>query len=291
MSSVVYTATDNGAGSITGPFITAGAVTYSSGTVACTVTGTTSDVQATYDYNSEGYDSIPQMDASLTSAPVVSRAEKLRTRWSVEVAAQLRAVHGLDAEKELTEALAQQIRFGIDNRIINDLYDVASAGTVVFDVNPPTNVPFFTHQMSLIKALQSGGNKVFKATRRGFPNWVVCGVDAATIFESHPLFESSGAQAGPGVVFSGVFANRWRVFKDPFLTSTDPNRFGPANFLMGFKGETFTDAGYIYAPWIPFYQSSTIELDDLMFRKAVMTHFGKKVVNSLFYATGLIQNA
>ena len=90
--------------------------------------GTLSNIEATYDYNSEGVDfannPIPQLDASLTSAPVVSHPDKLRARWSVEVAAQLKAIHGLDAEMELTEALAQQIRFGIDNKIINDLYEL-----------------------------------------------------------------------------------------------------------------------------------------------------------------------
>ena len=296
----VKTVTDNGAGTgviAYGGGSTAFLVNYSTGLITFTVVGggTLSEIEITYDYNSEGVDfannPIPQLDASLTSAPVVSRPDKLRARWSVEVAAQLKAIHGLDAEMELTEALAQQIRFGIDNKIINDLYRVALAGNVTFDCAPPPGIPYFTHQMSLMKTLQSGSNMIFKATRRGFGNWIVCGVDAATILESHPLFEGSGNVNGPGVVFAGTLANKWKVFKNPYLNSINGSGFGSANFLIGYKGTNFYDAGYVYAPWIPFYQTPTVVLDDMMFRKAVMTHYARKVVNGLFYTTGLMDNA
>jgi len=300
------TVSDDGAGGFvaTGPAnvtVTGGTLNYTSGAVANLVitntgwtAGAVDDSSLSYSYNSEGGgaggDTVPLLDATLTSTPVVSRPQKLRARWSAEVAAQLKAIHGLDAEVELTEALAQQIRFSIDNLIINDLYRISGAGSVTFDANPPVNVPYFTHQMSLIKTLQSGSNKIFKATRRGFGNWIVAGVDAATIFEAHPLFESSGNYNGPGVVFAGTLANKWKVFKNPFLTGSAGNEFTANKFLIGYKGQQFYDAGYVYGPWIPFFQTPTIILDDMMFRKGVMTHFGKKAVNGLFYATGTIVN-
>jgi hypothetical protein len=299
--------TDNGSGALAfansggASGASSGTIVYqgtSAGTLALTLgtsSGSNSGVTVTYDYNSEGPDfannSIPQLDASLTSAPVVSRANKLRARWSVEVAAQLKAIHGLDAEVELTEALAQQIRFGIDNKIINDLYRVAGAGAVSFDVTPSSGIPYFTHQMAVIKTLQGGSNQIFKKTRRGFGNWIVAGVDAATILESHPLFESSGNVNGPGVVFAGMLANRWKVFKNPFLNNVNGSAFGPANFLLGYKGNNFYDAGYVYAPWIPFYQTPVVTLDDMMFRTGVMSHYGLKVVNGLFYCKGTMLNA
>jgi hypothetical protein len=265
-------------------------VAFSGGTTA-----TMRNIVLTYDYNSEGPDfannPIPQLDASLTSSPVVSHPDKLRARWSVEVAAQLKAIHGLDAEMELTEALAQQIRFGIDNKIINNLWRIAAAGDVTFDVAPAAGIPYFTHQMALIKTLQSGSNMIFKETRRGFGNWIVSGVDAATIMESHPLFESSGNVNGPGVVFSGTLANKWKVFKNPYLNNIAGSGFGSSNFLIGYKGQNFYDAGYVYAPWIPFYQTPTVVLDDMMFRKAVMTHYAVKVVNGLFYCKGNMDHA
>ena len=115
---------DDGAGTLAGTNFS-GTINYT----AAKITGTVSSANLTgcsitYDYNSEMSDLVPQMDASLTSTPVVSRADKLRARWSVEVSAQLKAVHGLDAEVELTEALAQQIRFGIDNKLINNLWGI-----------------------------------------------------------------------------------------------------------------------------------------------------------------------
>lgn len=282
------TVVDDGAGGVgLNTNLTAAALNYTTGVLTYTVANADlTSVTWSYEYNSEMSDLIPQLDASLTSAPVVSRADKLRARWSVEVAAQLKAVHGLDAEVELTEALAQQVRFGIDNKIINNLFNIAIAAGVTFDVNPPagSNIPYFTHQMSLIKTLAQGSNNIFKATRRGYGNWIVAGTDAATIIESHPLFETAGNLNGPGVVFSGVLANRWKVFKNPFLTDT-------TKFLIGYKGMNFFDAGFVYAPWIPFYQTQTITLDDMMFRKAVMSHYGQKAVNGLFYSSGLMLNA
>ena len=178
-----HTFYDNGNGAATyssGGVTWAFTVNYLNGAIALTWNGGSQigPVQATYDVNQEGPDfannTIPQMDASLTSAPVVARPMRLRARWSVDVAAQLRAIHGLEAEMELTEALAQQIRFGIDNKIINDLWKVAGAGTLGIDLTPPgVNIPWFTHQMGFMKELQTLSNMIFKATRRGFGNWVV----------------------------------------------------------------------------------------------------------------------
>lgn len=279
------TISDDGAGGFTDT-VAGNTWTINYTTGALTSTGADTDISVTYEYNSEMSDLTPQLDASLTSAPVVSRGQKIRARWSVEVAAQLKAVHGLDAEVELTEALAQQIRFGIDNQIINNLFNIAQSPPVSFDVNPPagSNIPYFTHQMALVKTLAQASNGIFKTTRRGYGNWIVCGVDAATILESHPLFETAGNLNGPGVVFSGVLANRWKVFKNPFL-------FDSTKFLVGYKGMNFFDAGFVYAPWIPFYQTQTITLDDMMFRKGVMTHFGQKAINGLFYAQGTMLHA
>jgi len=297
ISGVTYTATDNGVGTITGSGGTyTGTVNYTTGVVGLTsVTGTTSAVTATYDYNSEGPDfaanNIPLLDASLTTAPVQSRADKIRARWSVEVAAQLRAVHGLEAEMELVEALAQQIRFGIDNKIINKLYGIASAGSVTFDATPPAGVPYFTHQMSLLKTVRAGSNFIFKQTRRGTGNWIVAGVDAATIFESHPLFEASGNGSGSGVVFAGTFAKTWKLYKTPFANNVNGSAMGSKNFLIGYKGQNFYDAGFVFAPWIPFYQTPTTVLDDMMFRTAVMSHYAVKAVNGLFYCSGLVDHA
>jgi hypothetical protein len=291
-AATAYTAYDDGNGVLTGTSFT-GTINYVSGAYTITSVGSTALV-ATYEYNSEAPDfannPIPQMDAQLTSGPVVSRPDKLRARWSVEVAAQLKAVHGLDAEVELTEALAQQVRFGIDNKIINSLYRIAQAGNVTFDAAPPTGVPYFTHQMAISKTLQSGSNMIFKGTRRGFGNWIVAGVDAATIIENHPQFESSGNLNGPGIVFAGTLMGKWKVWKNPFLNNIGGSGFASNSFLIGYKGNNFYDAGFVYAPYIPFYQTPTVVLDDMMFRKAVMTHYGIKAVNGLFYATGSILN-
>ena len=290
-----YTIYDDGNGTFgVAGHVSAGGINYQNGQYSLVFAAagngnyTYQDASFTYSYNSEGSDSVPMVDLELTASPVVSRPSKLRARWSTEVAAMMRAVHGLDAELELTEGLAQQIRFGIDNDIINNLWRISSGGSTAFNEIPPTGIPYFTHQMTLTKELQNGSNQIFKKTRRGFANWIVAGVDAATILESHPLFESAGNLNGPGVVFSGVYANRWKVFKNPFLTSTHPAGFGSRDFLMGYKGNNFYDAGYAYCPWISFFATPTVMLDDMVSRKAVMTHYAQKAINGMFFCKGQV---
>lgn len=295
---VTYTGYDDGNGGIAftpaGSGLSAGSINYANGYWSVTKANNGAIIfgspTVTYDFNSEGSDSVPIVDLELTATPVISRASKLRARWSTEVAAMMRAVHGLDAELELTEGLAQQLRFGIDNDIINNLWKISSGGFTSFNQAPPTGIPYFTHQMTLTKELQNGANQIFKKTRRGFANWIVAGVDAATILESHPLFESAGNLNGPGVIFSGVYANRWKVFKNPFLTATTATSFGSNDFLMGYKGNNFYDAGYAYCPWISFFSTPTVLLDDMVSRKAVMTHYAQKAINGMFFCKGSITN-
>lgn len=83
-----------------------------------------------------------------------------------------------------------------------------------------------------------------------------------------------------GVVYTGTLQGRWKCFKDPYITA--------GNLITGYKGNTFLETGYIYAPYIPLYVTPTITLDDFIVRKGLGTLYGKKVVNSRFYAKGTV---
>jgi len=283
---------DNGAGGFQGDGV-AGNIDYDTGvisglTYAGVVAGSTL-ITGTYRYDSEANDVIPQVDLQLTSSPVVARHRKLRTRWSIEAQAALRSLHGLDAQSELASFTAHEIKFEIDREIINDLFTIALAGQVNWSISVPPGISFTEHKLSFIDAVIELGNLIFLATRRGQANFLVTSVDVANVIESLPTFVAeAGAlstQKSTGVIRTGTLNNRWGCYKDPFLGQNLPNK---RIWFGGYKGSSFLDAGYVYAPYLPLYTTPTIYLDDFIGRKGLGTAYGKKAVNPRFYATGQI---
>ena len=266
--------------------ITSGSIVYSTGVVALDLSANITSATVTYRYDSEAVDNVPQIDLQLTSAPVMALVRKLRARWSLEAAQNLNALHGLDAEAELVGIMAEVIKQELDREIINDLDNFAGAGSVTWDKTVPAGISYTEHKLSIVDAMISLNNKVYSATKRAQTNWVVAGIAVCDVVESLPTFVaapgSQGTQSNSGVVKIGTLNNRWTVYKDPFLTTT--------KWVQGFKGNSFLDTGYVYAPYIPLYTTPTIILDDFIGRKGIGTQYGKKTVNSLFYGTGTLIN-
>lgn len=247
-------------------------------------------VTCTYQYNTEANSNIPQMDLVLNHSPISARPRKLRTNWSLEAAFNLRSLHGLEAEVELTAAVAADIRFEVDREIINDLQRMAGAGSVYWNTDPgggssPNYYSYTEHKLSIIDAFVTGSNLIHKATGRGRANWIICGEKVATVVETLPGFVANpGMPNGltKGAYRCGRLNGMWDIYKDPFYQDD--------YFVMGYKGASFLEAGYVYAPYIPLYTTPTVVLDDFVARKGLATQYGKKAINSLFYVTGQIGN-
>ena len=280
----VETFTDNGAGVLTGSAGGSGTVDYSTGLVDITFNTAPvldSPVTATYEFDMEGNSNLPQIDLRLTSTPVTARPRKLRARWSLEAAQNLQALHGLDAEAELVAVIAEEIKKEIDRTILEDLDAGAIGGSGSFDRKVPDGISFTEHKLSFIDTLVEMSNEIFRITQRAHANWIVCGMQAASIIETLPTFKSEPVPAGvTGPVRIGTLNGRWAVYKDP---QQAVNRF-----LVGYKGGSFLDAGYVYAPFIPLYTTPTVMLDDFLGRKGLATRFGKKFVNGRYYSKGTI---
>jgi len=290
VGAVLKTAVDDGNGNLVGAGYTTGAgentINYSTGAINLkfSVAPDSNAITVAYNYASEASLQVPQIDVSITSVPVTARPRKLRARWSVEAAAQLRAVHGADVETEVTTAMAEEIRFDIDREIINDLTTVAAAPDnsthdFWFYTAAPTGISFFEHKMTILDTFIAHSNYIFSQTRRATGNWIVAGVNVCSIIESLPVFKAISV-TGSGVVYMGDLMGRWRVYKDPYM-ATD-------SFLVGHRGASYMDTGYIYAPWIPLYTTPTVYLDDFVGRKGLLTEYAKKIVNGLFYTQGHI---
>lgn len=282
---------DNGLGQLVGDINPAGVntINYNTGAYSVTFAAVVAAgvaVTADYEFDNEANSQVPEVDFQLTSAPVVAKINKLRTRYSLEAAQNLKALHGLSAETELVVALAQELRFEIDRNVIRDVNSFSQATAVTWPLAPGVGLSWTEHKLSFVDILIRGSNNIFQLTRRGQPNWVVCGLEVSSVIESLPGFKASDAMQSPnGVIFAGTLAGRWRIYKDPYNID---NTATQQNLLIGYKGSTFLDAGYVYAPYIPFYTTPTVVLDDFIARKGMATQWGKRKINGRFYCRGTV---
>jgi hypothetical protein len=251
---------------------------------------------------------IPEIDIKIEAIPVVAATRKLRAKWSPELAQDLNAYHSLDAEVELTQILSEQIALEIDREILNDLLTQGNAANYFWSrapgrfVNKASGVeeaqnsnmpgPSFRGTVrewyeTLVETIIDVGNQIHRKTLRGSANFVVVGPDVATILEASVFYKPSytldgdGQVSGPMVIGAdkvGTLSNRFTVYKDPYF---------PRNkVLVGYKGGSYLETGYVYAPYVPLIVTPTIFApEDFTPRKGVMTRYGKKMVRSDFYGT------
>ncbi len=241
----------------------------------------------------EASSKMAELTIRFSSVTVVTETRKLRAHWTPELAQDLEAYHSIDAEAELTALLSEHIAAEIDREIIIDLINDAPF-RAHWDYNGLSNsANFFGTQkdwnQTLITRINELSAQIHKATLRGGANWVVCSAEAGAIFDDLDYFHVDGSAAPEqekynlGVEKIGQLGSRYVVYKDPYL---------PAEIvLLGHKGNTFLEAGYVYAPYIPLQLTATIyDPNDFTPRKGIITRFAKKMVNNKFYATIIIQN-
>jgi hypothetical protein len=253
---------------------------------------------------------IPEIDIKIESIAVTAQTRKLRARWSPELAQDLNAYHSMDAEVELTQILSEQIALEIDREILNDLLVGANGANLFWSrapgrfLNKNTGAVIdnsdsatydsiaFTGTVrewyeTLTETIIDVANQIHRKTLRGSANFIVVGPDVATILESSVMYKPNYKLDGQGQVGSsfsigaekvGALSNRFTVYKDPYF---------PRNkILVGFKGGSYLETGYVYAPYVPLIVTPTIfQPDDFTPRKGVMTRYGKKMVRSDFYGT------
>ena len=259
--------------------------TLTNDTGALVITAT-QDAAITVDYQvgpGEGED-VPEIDFNMTSTSVTAESKKLKAVWTLEAQQDLMAYHGLSAESELLAVLADQIRREIDREIISDLAAKASAGNVSWSATVPENYNGSEREysMTLYDAIIDANTLIYKKRYRN-ANWIVADPDTCSRLEKLDGFkelnnEAGLGGAGLGIERFGILRNRFTVYKDPWATA---NRM-----LLGYKGNTFMETGYVYAPYIPLYTTPVIvDPNDFSPRRGVMTRFAKKCVAPDFYAT------
>ena len=244
---------------------------------------------------------IPELNVELRSVPIVAKTRKLKAQWTPEFAQDLNAYHSVDAEAELTSMLSEYISQEIDLEILDMLLENAlttgywsarigyswnGAGFTSSGLNAA--VERYTQQQwfqTLGTQLQRVSNQIHAKTMRGGANFMVVSPDVATILESIPGFHGNGtgeqSQFAFGVSQVGSFANRYQVYKNPYMKENV--------ILLGFKGSQFLETGAVYAPYIPLIMTPLV-YDPVNFtpRKGVMTRYAKQMVRGEFYGKVLV---
>lgn len=252
---------------------------------------------------------IPEVDIRIESTSVTATSRKLRARWSPEMAQDLTAFYSIDIEVELTNILSEMITLEIDREILNDLLTQAGAANLYWSRAPgklvnkvtgaealqstnlaPGPMAFVNVQewyQTLIETISDVANTIYKKTLRGSANFLVTSPSVCTILEHLVSYKPAYRLDSDGQVRDsmtvgaesvGTLNNRYTVYKDPY--------FPENKILVGLKGNTFLESGYIYAPYVPLILTPVIYAqEDFTPRKGVMTRYGKRMVRNDFYGT------
>ena len=237
--------------------------------------------------NLEFEDKIGEVSFDLMSVTVSVTERKLRAQWSPEMAQDVAAFHNIDAEAELTALLSEQVAAEIDREILRDLRKGA-AWNLRWDYNGwkrlGSNAVPYTQKdwnQTLITAINQISAQIHKSTLRGGANWIVVSSEISAIFDDLEYFHVSNAapeqdQYNMGIERVGTLAGRYQVYRDPY--------FPPNQVLLGHKGTSLLDTGYIYAPYVPLQLTPTM-YNPFNFTpiKGIMTRYAKKMVNNRFY--------
>jgi hypothetical protein len=231
-------------------------------------------------------DQIGEVSFDLESVTVSVTERKLRAQWSPELAQDVAAFHNIDAEAELTALLSEQVAAEIDREILRDLRKGA-AWNLRWDYNGwrrINNQVSYTQKdwnQTLITAINQLSAQIHKSTLRGGANWIVVSSEVSAIFDDLEYFHVSNAapeqdQFNMGIERVGTLSGRYQVYRDPY--------FPPNQVLIGHKGTSLLDTGYIYAPYVPLQLTPTM-YNPFNFTpiKGIMTRYAKKMVNNRFY--------
>ena len=255
-------------------------------------------------FNLEAQTDISEIDIKVDSIAVTAQTKKLKAKWSPELGQDLNAYHNLDAEVELTGILSEQIALEIDRELLNELVDGATAGTRYWSRAPGLFVdsngkelgatsasPDFTGTVSewyetLIETINDVSAQIHRKTLRGGANFVVCSPEVANILEFTSGFRASVTadqdRGTIGAVRAGSLSKKFDVYVDPYFLRNV--------LLVGRKGASFLESGFVYAPYVPLQVTPTIfGTEDFVPRKGVMTRYAKKMVRPDMYGLVIVR--
>jgi hypothetical protein len=254
---------------------------------------------------------IPEIDIKVDSVSVTAVTKKLKAKWTPELGQDLNAYHNMDAEVELTSILSEQVALEIDREILEDLVKGATASTYYWSrrpgrfVNRSTGADIggtlsnenllgadFTGNVSewyetLIETINDVSAQIHRKTLRGGANFIVVSPEMANLLEFTAGFRAAVTHDDDrgtiGAVRVGSLSKKFDVYVDPYFLRNV--------VLVGRKGASFLESGYVYAPYVPLQVTPTIfGVEDFVPRKGVMTRYAKKMVRPDMYGLVIVKD-
>ena len=235
-----------------------------------------------------------EMAFSIEKVTVAAKTRALKAEYTTELAQDLRAVHGLDAESELANILQSEILTEINREVVRTIYSTAEAGAVgtatpgIFDLDVDANGRWSVEKFKgLMFQIEQEANAIAKGTRRGKGNMVICSSDVASALQMAGVLDYAPALNGnalqvddTGNTFAGVLNGRYRVYIDPFA--------GTNYLVVGYKGTSAFDAGLFYCPYVPLQMVRAVGENSFQPKIGFKTRYGM-VANP--FAEGAVQDA
>ena len=225
-----------------------------------------------------------QMAFSIEKVTVTAKSRALKAEYSLELAQDLKAIHGLNAEAELANILSTEILAEINREVIRTIYNVAKPGAQAnvasggtFDLDTDSNGRWSVEKFKgLIFQMERDANAIAQETRRGKGNMILCSADVASaltmagVLDYTPALNANLNVDDTGNTFAGVLQGKYRVYIDPFAANVAATQY----YVIGYKGSSPYDAGLFYCPYVPLQMVRAVGQDTFQPKIGFKTRYG-----------------
>jgi hypothetical protein len=212
---------------------------------------------------------------------LTARPHKLNATYAFTAGVDMQTAYGVNIDDALLEAATAELRHERDGIVIGALYAQAKNASS-WNVTIPNGLDMIQHYNTFIQELFKCATRINQETKRGIGNWAVVGKTALdTLYAvGAPRFVGTNdfSQAGPHLI--GTLDNQMKIYYDPWMNEDD--------YLVGYKGPTFLEAGYVLGDYLPIFTTQMIMLEDFMGRRGYASLYGTKMINNGMYLKGTI---
>ena len=265
----------------------------SAGTYVSATGMTTAQAEALGDSATNAF---AQMAFSIEKSTVTAVSRALKAEYTMELAQDLKAIHGLDAETELANILSSEILAEINREVVRSLYVTAVAGAQVntttagiFDLDTDSNGRWSVEKFKgLMFAIERDANAIGQQTRRGKGNMIICSADVASalqmagVLDYTPALNNSLNVDDTTTTFAGVMNGRFKVYVDPYAANVAASQY----YVCGYKGTSPYDAGFFYCPYVPLQMVRAVGESSFQPKIGFKTRYG--LAANPFAASGAV---
>jgi hypothetical protein len=232
----------------------------------------------------DGSDEFAEMAFSIDKVTVTAKSRALKAEYTMELAQDLKAIHGLDAETELANILSSEILAEINREVVRTIYSHAKAGAQVntttagiFDLDTDSNGRWSVEKFKgLMYQLERDANAIGQQTRRGKGNLIICSADVASalqmagVLDYAPALNTNLNVDDTGNTFAGVLNGKFRVYVDPYAANVAASQY----YVIGYKGTSPYDSGLFYCPYVPLQMVRAVGQNSFQPKIGFKTRYG-----------------